>query len=173
MSHMLHSSLCGSLFATPCRYEICCILLEHSQQKRPPVYTQVFSSRDLNCDLQTLESLQHIVCLEWVACKDCASCSYRRRGALMPSYILHLLPPVFFAVKSQKKSSGPQVIDVIVMQGMFQGMHFKLLWLYSFLSSTRIFPTTTIISAAFAPRVSGIWHVFIVYMDWIICPIKW
>lgn len=44
---------------------------------------------------------------------------------------------------------------------------------YSCLRSTRIFPTTIIISAAFAPRVSVIWHVFIVYMDWIISPIKW
>lgn len=79
MSHMLHSSLCASLSFTPCpcQYEICClcgIFPEYSQQKRPRHSSiQQHLNKDLNCDLQTLESSQPLVCPEQIAYKDCTS----------------------------------------------------------------------------------------------------
>lgn len=59
------------------------------------------------------------------------------------------------------------MIDFFVIHGKLQHAFqvVSMLRQYSCLRSTRIFPTTIIISAAFAPRVSVIWHVFIVYMD--------
>lgn len=153
MSHMLHSSLCGSLFATPCprRYEISClrgVLLERSQQKRPSRtlrYSAAFKQRSELWPADTWVPSAH--CLSWVRLlvkMVLLACSCRR---------------------GFRKSAGTKVFLVIQIKFEHSLEVVSIHKQYSLSCLCRICPPS--------PWIWWTWHVFIDYMDLIISPIKW